>query len=150
MHSVMAWALWHNIWQQNYLSTTQLWDIIYPVWGTTVTGNRFDMHMFCMLKCLWNAELCSTAEQFWLITGKSLFFSYDVTYLVTSCNTNKKRCGNVTAGEKWKRSDKLSQCALQLKNETILDLNMKGMESALRFIQKQYFRPFYSIIVSDT
>lgn len=42
MYPVTAWALWHNIWQQNYLCTTQLWDIIYPVVGTVVTGNRFD------------------------------------------------------------------------------------------------------------
>lgn len=103
MHPVTVRALWHNIWQQNYLCATQLWDIIYPVQGTTVAGNRFEsahvQHAETQgypfpLKCRapWHCRAIL------IIPGKSLFSPYDVTYAVTPCDSNKKGCGNVTAG----------------------------------------------------
>lgn len=79
------------------------WDIIYPVQGTTVAGNRFEsahvQHAETQgcpfpLKCRapWHCRAIP------IIPGKSLFSPYDVTYAVTPCDSNKKGCGNVTAG----------------------------------------------------
>lgn len=65
MHPVTAWALWHNIWQQNYLCTTQLWEIISAVQGTPATGNRFESAHVQHAE-VQGCPFPLNSEQFWL------------------------------------------------------------------------------------